>query len=227
MKKLVVALLAAFLMAAGLTTVAGGTASAATTGCHKYGTCPPAPIPPVKKPPHIRPGHHAWMWFSNPRHLGGKVTYTITGPGGHVWVITRWTYKKGVSIKLPVLHNGRYRVSVVFAPNGNYRPTTQSFGFNSGKVAKPPRPTAKTPSRPAGNAGWVKISNAKRLGGQMRITIIDPSGKSRVVTKWTFHRGVNVWVPPMKAGTYQVKVAFYPKGNLSPVFSHYSFTVRG
>lgn len=226
MKKLVVALLAAFLMAAGLTTAAGAPAVAATAGCHTYGTCPPAPIPPIKKP-HAHPGHHAWMWFPNPRHLGGKVRFTITGPGGHRWVITRWTFKKGISLKLPTMHNGRYRVSVLFTPNGNYRSTSQSFGFNSGKVAKPPRPAVKTPTRPAGKPGWVTVANPHHLGGLMRVTIIDPSGKSRVVTKWTGHRAVHVWVPPMKAGNYQVKVAFYPNGNVSPIFPKYSFHVHG
>lgn len=225
MKKLIVALLAAFLMTAGLTTVAGGPADAAPVGCHKYGTCPRAPIPRVKTP-HAHPGHPGWFRFNNPRHLGGKVRFTIIGPSGYTWTFTRWTFKHDISLKLPKMHNGRYRVRVYFMPNGNYRPASQSFGFNSGKVARPPRPHVKTPTRPAGKPGFVRVNNPRHLGGQMRITIIDPNGNSRVITKWTFHRAVRVWVPPMKAGSYQVKVAFYPKGNLSPIFPKYTFRVR-
>ena len=130
MKKLVVALLAAFLMAAGLTTVAGGPVHAATSNsCKKYGTCPKPP-PPPHKTPKAHAGGTGWMRLGNPRHLGGKMRIVIVDPRGHKRVIIRWTFHKNVSVKLPKLKAGKYRVWVFFYPNGNYRPVYPKFSFN-------------------------------------------------------------------------------------------------
>lgn len=129
MKKLIVALLAAFLMTAGLSTVAAGPVHAATNSCKKYGTCPPAPRP-GHKAPRAHAGGTGWLGLTNPRHLGGKMRIVVIDPRGHKHVYIRWTFKKNVSVKFPHLLPGKYRVWVFFYPKGNYRPVYPKFSFS-------------------------------------------------------------------------------------------------
>ncbi|MEX0426786.1 hypothetical protein AB3X52_04065 [Nocardioides sp. DS6] len=134
MKKLIVAILAAFLMAAGLTTVSGGASQASPVlaktsskcGTPGYGLCPKAPRPGIKKP-RARAHHAGWFRVGNPRHLGGKMRITIVDPQGHKRVITRWTFKKDVSVKIWNLKRGTYRVWVTFTPKGHYRPVYPKY----------------------------------------------------------------------------------------------------
>jgi len=137
MKKMIVALAVAFLMAAGLATESIGAAHAAPVaakapvskcGTRGYAPCPKAPRP-GHKPPRAHAGHTGWMRLTNPRHLGGKMRIVIVGPHGHKRVVTRWTFKKDVSVKMPKLRRGKYRVWVFFYPKGHYRPVYPKFSF--------------------------------------------------------------------------------------------------
>lgn len=145
MKKLVAALIAAFLMTAGLASLAGDPAHATGVvakkqspkpptsgqckkGSSKYGPCPKPPKPHPRPPKH-HAGQKGWWGFPNPRHLGGRVKIVIVGPHGAKRVVWKWTNKKDVSVAFPHLSAGKYRVWVFFWPNGNYRPIYPKYSF--------------------------------------------------------------------------------------------------